>query len=93
MRARFESELRFVPSNETIPRVGVSRPANKCNSVDFPLPLGPAQPTISPRSMLMVTSSSAVTVGASEEPKLSHEPSSPPREYSLVRSTQSMREG
>ena len=43
------------------PEVGFNSPAIRSKSVVFPAPLGPIRPTISPRPISIVTSSTAAT--------------------------------
>ena len=49
------------PPTETAPRSGLSRPATMRSSVDFPHPLRPTSPTVSPAPAPNVTPSSATT--------------------------------
>jgi len=47
------------PFTEALPDVGVNRPHNMRITVDFPAPLGPRNPKISPFSTARETSSTA----------------------------------
>ena len=47
------------PSNSTRPRVGVSEPAMRLNSVVLPAPLGPIRPVIPPPGSVRLTPSTA----------------------------------
>ncbi len=48
-----------LPATLTMPVVGLSRPAIRLSSVDFPLPEGPMMAATSPSATVMVTSASA----------------------------------
>ena len=51
-----------VPLIFTVPKVGLSTPPSKCNSVDFPLPLAPIIATNSPSFTEKEILSTAVTL-------------------------------
>src|SRR5256714_1331564 len=54
-------EFRSLPNNLTEPRLGLSRPMARCNSVVFPDPEGPHTATHSSASTVTVTPASALT--------------------------------
>src|SRR5712671_1350379 len=60
-RCAAESDVTSCPSNEIKPDEGGSVPAIRLNSVDFPAPLGPIRPRISPRWQFSDMSSLATT--------------------------------
>ena len=47
------------PATVTVPDVGLSRPATRLSSVDFPLPDGPMTAATSPAATVRLTSASA----------------------------------
>ena len=72
-----------VPSTRNEPSVTFVRPAMARPIVDFPPPLSPTSPTISPGRIVKLTSSTAGKAGRRNRP--GHDPSSRPRRPELIR--------